>query len=56
MNDEKIIKRFVNKLHKLNQEYNESLTIEQYERIGDETTSCWLENMLSYIKKSEVIE
>jgi hypothetical protein len=29
------------------------LSKEQYEEFGDETTSCWLEDLLYYIKKEE---
>lgn len=57
MNDKEVIKKYVNKLHELNTEFNKELEdSEQYERIGDETTSCWLENMINEVKKSEVVK
>lgn len=54
MNDTKLYKKFVTKLHDLNNQWNKSLTEEQYSRIGDETTSCWLQDILREVKKSEM--
>ena len=56
MNDNEVINKYVIKLHELNIAFNKELEGEQYNRIGDETTSCWLENMVCAVKKTEVVE
>jgi len=55
MNDkcEKLYKKYIDKINKLNIQYNQGLSKKDYELYGDETTSCWIENLLYYIRKRE---